>query len=76
MLRSKDTWGECNEKYDENYFGSFTTKKFKNHWNYSQSQLVSYSASDTYSSQGFDRNRWQYLEKRQNMADYIIMSTN
>lgn len=30
MLRSKDTWGESNGKYDENYFRSFTTKNFKN----------------------------------------------
>lgn len=28
MLRSKDTQGECNGKYDENYFGSFTTRNF------------------------------------------------
>lgn len=30
MLRSKDTWGECNGKWDEKFFGSFTTRNFKN----------------------------------------------
>lgn len=30
MLRSKDTWGECNGEWDENYFGSFSKRNFKN----------------------------------------------
>lgn len=29
MLRSKDTWGEGNGEWDENYFGSFGKKKLQ-----------------------------------------------
>lgn len=69
MLRSKDTWGECNGKYDENYFGSFSPRNFKNPSS-CQVILVSYSAAITYSCQEFDRNECQYRGKRQNKTDF------
>lgn len=38
MLRSKDTWGEGNGEWDENYFGSFGKKKLQNPFGLSSSR--------------------------------------
>lgn len=75
MLRSKDTWGERNEKYDEYYFWKFNhthKKKPPKKAFILSSHLVSHRDADTFFFlyQECARNDCQYPEK--NKADCYI----